>query len=674
MSTIINTSKLKGNKVYTMTGHEAMDKFQDLKYGFLIPKAQRGLSPEFEFKEIMLEGTFSDLQSFYIKNNLKYNLQVLTLLKSIKRNDQQELGDGFQRISTFSFANLVCYREAILDNKSDIVDSLEYKLFRGDIRMNPGKTFVIQIENKKHSIYLNRALKVFFSVLSIETEEDSYESISGKIINSGKLFSSKYKEAFDKLKVDSLSENAYASTIYNLFKCFEVGGSFHRFFTKKTASNFGGGDFNASIELFNYLQHIEFTFSIPPEEIDLNLLFERINTPNTVLQQFDIFKNVVSSSAELEEPEVEELIESTLASFEDKIDILTTSEKSKPTLRLLYVEVALHSLLDSEDKGVVMTSTAGQVNNTVISFFKKESLKEGFSLLKFILLMNDLIDTDLALRGKSAKGSSIPVPDSIAPIAFLLNKTSKMRSRFSIPLLNLAKKILVNKKGKISDTENIVNFFSCYRILRSDSIIGTNPEKSSDRFFSRTAILISNEKNISKKLWELSKEKNLFTDIETFETRLKTWSFDYNRKADKEIFALINWTTALFSEASTLREQNFLNYEVETTVPHSFIKNRIRATYSDLSVSIHSSITEDYYTKFYNYGYISKVKNLEILEKRLSERKKYYSEELPFKFQKEILGENTLHKITCKEDIKTINKKREVAFMNLLTSALYINQ
>lgn len=667
MSTIVNVKNLKGNKVYTMHLMEACLGLQKENEGFIIPKAQRGLSPKFEYKKVMLEGAFHDLNTFYIDKGLLYNLQVLTVLKTVKSQKQSTLGDGFQRLSTTTFSLLVNYREAIHAKNESLINDLEAALFRSSVMRDPGKTYIIQIENKQHSKYLNIALKNFFTVLDEEIKTNSYESISGKIKNNGTKFSSKFESLFNS---DSpITENPYASTLLKTFKIFEVEGVLHKYVNKKTAKNIGGGEFAVEIELFNYLSHIEFTFSIPPEEVELNTLFERINTPATVLQQYDIVKNIIASESEEDENESE--IDNILSEFETKIDLLTKSEELKPKLRLNFVEIALHSLRDKKEAGVVMTSTAGQVKDTVLYFFRLELKKENFSLLNFVKLMNSLAETELILKGKRYNNT---VPDKVSSIAFLLNKTSKMRDRFSIPLLLLAKKVLEEDSNfSKKHVDKIVLFFSIYRVLRSEPIKGLNPEKGTESFFSDCAIKIANSKKEAyKDIWSLADKKdNLLCSADIFLKKIETWVFDFKKKNDKELLAVITWVFAFHFENISLTDKDILNYEIDHTIPLSHTNDKISMRQTGVSQNVKEYVIKEYFSKFFNFIFIHKKFNNHLTDISLESRNNAYKSHSPFLFQKELYGDISKDKISSTKDIDIINEKRFEIISNKLRESFF---
>ncbi len=667
MSTLVNTKNLKGNKVYTKGLIDSCIALQQENEGFIIPKAQRGLSPKFEFKEIMLEGTFFDLNDFYIQKGLLYNLQVLTVLKTAKSQEQSSLGDGFQRLSTTTFISLLNYREAIHAKNKELIEKLEAALFRSQIMRDPGKTYIIQIENKQHSRYLNTALKFFFEILDEEVENDSYESISGKVKNKGLKFSKKYEAKFT--KNNPISANPYGLTLLKVAEMFEVGGKLHSYFTKKTAKNFGGGDFQVDIELFNYLSHIEFTFSIPPEEIELNRLFERINTPATVLQQYDIVKNHIASLSELDENEAE--IDNVMAEFEDKVDSLTQSEQAKPKYRLNFVEIALHSLRGEDQLGVVMTSSPGQVKDTVLSYFRQECLKEDFSLLEFVKLMNSLAETELILKGKRFNNT---VPSIVSSIAFILNKTSKMRDRFSIPLLLLAKKALEDSSITKNSIDKIVYFFAIYRVLRSEPIKGLNPEKGTEAFFSECAIYIKHSKNPYKKIWAAADKKdNLLCEVDLFLKKIDTWIFDFTKKNDKELLAVITWVFAYHFENISLTDKDILNYEIDHTIPLSHIKEKVTMKQTGVSQNkdLKAFIVKEYFSKFFNFIFIHKKFNNHLADISLESRNEAYRNHSPFVFQKEFFGILAKDKIETTNDISFLNDKRAEKANNMLSEAFF---
>ena len=667
---IYNVKDFVGNKVFTRGVIESFAIAQKNGIKFNIPRIQRGLSSKYEFKKIILESIFEDIRTLYFKKKCLYNLQVVTIssdFNAVVSQENSDIIDGFQRLGTLSLFGLLNYREAVLAGNEFVVERLTQALFGGNPNtFNPASSFILQIDNREHSEYLSKTLRAFFAVLIEEFNAEGFASFSGFNPKNAKNFSEIFKEKLG--ENEDLKENPYAFILYEIAKGIE-SGNFSYYFKEATAYKFGAEneEYKVEEEMFNYLQMIEFTFSIPPSKIERASIFERLNTPATLLEQYTIVRNTALSYIEdtFKNQETIEAAENLLDEVDRNINKLTTSDAKKNKLKLQFVEIALHC---RQKSGECMTSSPGKVINTVSSFFKKEIEKKSFDFFDFFKEVNDLIKTELILQKKESHVNAKVVRD----IAFFLKNTSKMRKRFSIALLPLANFLLASKvKYSHKEVKKIINLFFLYRLLRSKPIEGKNVEKGSEEMFSEISqIIYKNKEGEYEKIKKLLLSRIPKENIETFIVRLNSWKFSFQEKMDKEVANLLNWVMLSYHDEIAFEEADILTYELDHTIPEGLVKNNRSIKTTGFSAELNDLIVDKYYTKWHSYAFISKKVNGRISDHILPARVGVYKE-LPFKTLRTLFGEQLPSKLKTKNDLFEVIENHEKYVNKLLEEAIF---
>lgn len=657
--------KLKKNNVFVSSSFETFSTLLKNNNHFVIPLRQRGLSPKFPHKRIMFDQAFEDI-SVLFRKNIGCNLQLISLEGDFNtfENTGIEISDGFQRLNSLAFLYLLNYREAILSGNDIVANELEKLLFHGPIPMrNAAGSFVIRIDSLREQELLTAALKGFFAVLAKEESLDNYSSFSGSNHSESECFSKLYLE---EMTVEGLSGNAYAWVLYNFAKELE-SGFIGRFLKENSAVKISAElsdseNYKVEEELYTYLNSVHYTFSVPPKEIDKTTQFERLNTPGTALEQYELAKNVMLAEIEsLSNKVYKERLINLIHKYEENVDTLSKSESTRSKLRLMFLEFVLHTKLDN---AVVMTSAAGKINETVLSFFREEIKKNNFNLEVFLSEMIELTKTRKYLKQKN-------LPKEIRGIAFLLQNTKKMDKRYGLGLIIIADRFRrgLYSAQEIKYVQKLAKTLLSYRLMRF--VEGTNVDKGSEILFS--FIAINTASGITKSKYDLIVSKiNSYTLSETvFKDKFKTWQFDYSKSGDVEAAKIANWLVLDYSDKNNFDSFNCLDCHLDHTIPVSFTDSDSSIRTSGISKSLKSIINDNYYTSWVNFAFVfSTINIVDLSHKSQKERIEVYKG-LPFDIQKKVYGEINLEEIRTKEEVERITSDRKDILEKALFSSMF---